>query len=729
MEETSSISLKNVWQAMRLHWGILLSVSALLFGGITALVLSLTPAYTADALLLLAPVADELANDPTDRNFTMTDPMFVRSETAIVQSDEICRAVIEQLHLETLAEFQPKRGIRDLLGLGASSGANPFLSKREVLIDGVLRIYQNRLTVFNDGRNKTVDIGFTASDPRLAAKIANAHAQAYMRHQGTRRSGTQEQAIAWLRSEVDARAKEVRDADALVQQYQLKNGIVGTREATVIEQRLTQLNTQLVDAQRQLSTQSALLGVIRDIRAGGDPSRAATMLQSDPLNDLLKNRVQAEATLVSLEDRLAPNHPTLVKARQDLASINNVLDKELKRVENEAQAGVSSARRQVDDLTAATRAEALSKVGQDRLVAGLPALVSEAQVKRTVFENVLNRYQTRISERGFLAPAASIVSGAVAPSQPSFPKTPLLLAIGLMLSFFGGVCSALVVHLFRPASMDLDAVADAIGIQPLVSIPRYRNASREDGVVRMKDPRLFIESIRSVRNAIFEQQDRRNTKTCLLTSMRPGQGKSLVAMSLARALARGGARTLFMEMDLRCPNASALARREPPARGIAAVLEGRAAFGDVVVRDENTGLDMLFAEASASRSLDQLTALKFAALVAKLRTHYDAIIIDSPPVGVVSDALTIAPLVDQTVMIAKDGETSTAELARGARLLKERGATVAGLVLTGVDPGQLSAMDKSTIKRYLVGVPEQFRRDSLDEPSQPIEIIRPAHRR
>jgi Mrp family chromosome partitioning ATPase len=198
-------------------------------------------------------------------------------------------------------------------------------------------------------------------------------------------------------------------------------------------------------------------------------------------------------------------------------------------------------------------------------------------------------------------------------------------------------------------------------------------------------------------------------------------------MSLARALARGGARTLFLEMDLRCPSASALARLEAPLRGMGAVLEGRASFAEVVVRDPNTGLDMLFAEQQASNSIDQLTALKFAALVAKLRTHYDAIIIDSPPIGLVSDALTIAPLVDQTVMIAKDGEASTAELARGTRLLKDRGATVAGLVLTGVDPKGFSRGHNSTLRRYMVGVPG--RRDETAELIPSMDVIRPAANR
>jgi succinoglycan biosynthesis transport protein ExoP len=143
----------------------------------------------------------------------------------------------------------------------------------------------------------------------------------------------------------------------------------------------------------------------------------------------------------------------------------------------------------------------------------------------------------------------------------------------------------------------------------------------------------------------------------------------------------------------------------PPIAGIAAALEGRARIADVVKTDPATGLDMLLAEQHASDSLDRLTVLTSAQLLGELRTLYDAIIVDSPPIGVVSDALILASLVDQTVIVAKEDETSTAELAHGTRLLKDRGANVAGLVLTGVDPEDMSPVDKTTLRRYILGMP------------------------
>src|SRR5205085_2253554 len=137
-----------------------------------------------------------------------------------------------------------------------------------------------------------------------------------------------------------------------------------------------------------------------------------------------------------------------------------------------------------------------------------------------------------------------------------------------------GLVAAILLQAFWPG-VNLNTLSDAVGLRPLVAIPRFRNESRERGVVKIRDPRLFIECIRSMRNAIFEQQSARQTSVCLFTSVFPSQGKTLVAMSLARALARSGTRTLFLEMDLRCPAASLLARIPEPSRGVATLLEER----------------------------------------------------------------------------------------------------------------------------------------------------------
>ena len=285
MEDTSPLSLQSLWRAIRKRWVTLLFTAALLFAVIATYIFTLQPKYTADAVVLLAPVTEELGDAPTTaRLLATTDPFFIRSETAIIGSDELGREVIKQLKLSGQPEFAPTPGLLEEFGirLAKPEVAHPFLSTEELALDQVLRDYQDRLSVFNDGRSKTVDIGFTAGNPRLAAAIANAHAEAYLQEQANRRGESRQKSLDWLKQEVDTRAREAREADARVQQYQLEHGIVTSQESTMVEQRLSQLSTQLVDARRQLSTQASLLAEIRAVRAGADPTNAAALMPTTP---------------------------------------------------------------------------------------------------------------------------------------------------------------------------------------------------------------------------------------------------------------------------------------------------------------------------------------------------------------------------------------------------------------------------------------------------------------
>jgi polysaccharide biosynthesis transport protein len=715
MENTSKISLRYFADAVRTRLRLAAAVAGGIFVALVALIFWLDPRYTSTAVVLLAPTAEQLSGDTSGHSAIMTDPFFVHSETDILSSDELSRSVIASLHLDANPEFLPKPGLLDLLGISHKKD-DGVLSQREVLLDNVVRHYQDKLYVFNDGKSNTVEIQFTALDPREAAAIANAHADAYLQQQWKRRNDTERRATEWLAREVDARAAEVRDADTRVQQYQLSHGIVKTNDSTLVEQRLAQLNSQLIDATRNLSNQNAVLEEIHQIRKGGDAGNASTMLADEPLQKLLQSRVDAEADIASMQTRLASTHPNLIKRRQELTSINNVLNEQLARMEKEARSNASWWQRQVTDVRSAVDRETAAKVGEDKVAAGLPALTAQAAVKRAVFETVLNRYQTLLAERAFAAPGAAVVSRAVPSARPSFPKKALFMVIALLLAGMLGAVAAILAEL-RTSTQEVSGLAEALGVKRLALIPRFKNATETTGVTEIKDPRLFIESIRFLRDAVLGRPSGRASTICLITSVRPRQGKSLVAMSLARAIARTRRRTLFIELDLRQPSASFLARRTQPETGIAAVLEGRESLQDVVVRDEGTGLEMLLAEGNAASALERLNASVLEGLVAQLRSRYSVVIIDSPPVGVVADALTLLPLVDQTIVVAKDGENSLPDLQGGFRLLAERGAKQLGLVITAVDPRRFPGVDERTLHRYARGVqsgtPRTERRESV----------------
>lgn len=711
MNVQSPLSLARLAQLVRLRWRTAAAVAAVAFAASAAYVLSLKPEYTSTAVVLLAPMGEELGYS-RERAAAMTDPFFVRSETAILTSEHLAREVVARLGLADKPEFQAQPGLRARWsGRSRSADAQSAtgagaLTPGEIREEIAVRRYRERLAVFNDGRSSTVEVSFSSVDPRLAADVANLHAQVYIEQQAARKRRAQREAIGWLAGQVEARAVELREAETRAREYQLGNGLVSAQSGTITEQRLAQLNAQLVDARRKLAAQTTMLEEVRRLRDGHDAGIAARLASDETLAPLLQERVALEARLAAGERRFAPTHPTLVKDRQRLESLNGVLAEQFRRLEEEASSSASWWTRQVAELDAAVAAESARKGTQDRAAAGLPSLLADAQVKRTVFESVLGRYQTLLAESSFASSAAIVASRAMPSSRKSFPRTGLFLLVAAALSAGLGALAAVAVQFRRATAASLAGLSESVGVQPLVTIPRFRERRGGQGIGRIVDPQFFVESIRFLRDAVLEKGRGQGCTVCLITSILPRQGKTLVAMSLARAIARSRHRTLFVEVDLRRPTGSTLARRPRPKQGFAAVLEGRASLDEVLVRDEHTGLDMLLAEEDASIALDRLTGVAMRELLESLRDRYDAIVIDSPPVGIVSDALTMASLADRTVLVAKDGDSSVHDLRRGVRLLRERGACVGGLVLTSVDPRSLSVVDRKILDGYVLGMPD-----------------------
>jgi len=127
MQDMSPLSLQNLVYVIRAHRWLSLGVAATLFAAAAVFVFSLKPAYTAQGVVLLAPMTEQLDASPAGRAATMTDPFFIRSEAAIISSDDLARSVIKTLDLTHVPEFAPE------------PGAHPFLTDEEAALDAVLR--------------------------------------------------------------------------------------------------------------------------------------------------------------------------------------------------------------------------------------------------------------------------------------------------------------------------------------------------------------------------------------------------------------------------------------------------------------------------------------------------------------------------------------------------------------------------------------------------------------
>lgn len=180
-------------------------------------------------------------------------------------------------------------------------------------------------------------------------------------------------------------------------------------------------------------------------------------------------------------------------------------------------------------------------------------------------------------------------------------------------------------------------------------------------------------------------EGRPKPKVVLVTSSLPGEGKTTFAVSLATRAARTG-KVLLIDLDLRQPNVHRELGRPPTAGLVEHLAEGRP-LGEVVQSDPGTGLDFLPVGAAAAEEPTELVeGGGMARLLDAGRAGYDLVVLDTAPVGIITDTRIVARLADEVLFVVRWGMTGRAAASEGLRALRAAGAEPAGVVLTLVGP-------------------------------------------
>ena len=276
-----------------------------------------------------------------------------------------------------------------------------------------------------------------------------------------------------------------------------------------------------------------------------------------------------------------------------------------------------------------------------------------AASKKSIYDTVLQRYNTLMAEQRFQNSDASIISLAAVPVEPVFPKIALFLVVAASSSAFLGLAGAFSLEMFRPSFGNHTALAEALRIRALAAVPLPQEMNRSGA--RRYGASLFGERIRDLRNALSKIGQHRPEigQVFLLSSSVGSEGKSLIASGLARSFANLGGPVLLLDADLRKPTASSFVKSSKIMFGLGDVLTGKASLDEAVIPTPFKNLFLLPAVRESDPPLDQLTTEPMANLLQHLRQRFDVVIIDTPPIAAVSDAVALSLLADATVVIAR----------------------------------------------------------------------------
>jgi capsular exopolysaccharide synthesis family protein len=227
-----------------------------------------------------------------------------------------------------------------------------------------------------------------------------------------------------------------------------------------------------------------------------------------------------------------------------------------------------------------------------------------------------------------------------------------------------------------------------LGVPVLTTLPEIPGGSKtKEAADRVIDKPLssFAESVRGLRMGLVMSNVDAKPKVVLVTSSVPDEGKTTVAVSLARLAAKAGEKVILVDCDLRRPSIANTLALPEGTKGVIDVLTGDAKLEDCVIQDPRSSAHVLGATKGAASPPDLLGSVAMSRLIEGLKGFYDLVVIDSAPLLPVNDTKIVAQLVDAVVFVVRWEKTPRDAVVMGARHLMDANAPVAGVVLSRAD--------------------------------------------
>jgi uncharacterized protein involved in exopolysaccharide biosynthesis/Mrp family chromosome partitioning ATPase len=678
---------RSIWHRRRHIVGPAIVIALIAF----VVVQVLTPKYRSEARILIEGRDNIYLRAEAEKTLErgVVDPEAVASQVQVVLSRDLARQVIKQLKLGERPEFDPilngasiPKVLLGLFGLAK----DPLRMTPE---ERVLEAYYERLNVVALERSRVISLTFESSDPEVAAKVANAIADTYLEMQQGARQEQARSAGQWLAVEIGNMRKKVADAEAKVEELRSKSNLyVGSNNAPLSTQQLSDMNTQLATARGQKADAETKARMIRDILSSGKPLESSEVGNSELIRHLTEQLATLRAQLAEQSATLLDGHPRIKELRAQIADLQGQIrsegEKMVRAFENDSK--IADARVQTLDATLSQlKRQAASNSGQD---VELRALEREAKAERDLLESYLGKYREATARDNIdAAPAeARIISRATVSNTPAFPKKlPIVLVAmlaALVVSAGFVTTSELLGGTPLPRERDtfvrevrekpslLDSLRGAIPalkkrVKPDIATPVAPVAAAPAApfVVAPAAPSLASNSIDELVRGLRGAGDpgRRVTVVGTLRNV----GTTYTAIALARALTKG-ARVVLVDLALGSPNISIISA-DPTAPGIADLVHGRASFGQIITRDRFSRLHLVAVGDTGPDGPAILASQRVATTFDALVRAYDHVIIDA---GALPEAAVerIAHLAPRAVLIAAD-LTNPATAAARDRLL------------------------------------------------------------
>jgi capsular exopolysaccharide synthesis family protein len=485
--------------------------------------------------------------------------------------------------------------------------------------------------------------------------------------------------------------------------YRAAHGIVASGSAqggTITDQQIASIAAELGRVSAEAAAAQSTAAAARSETQSAGVESVTEVLKSDSLAELRRQRAQVVRDQAQITSVYGPAHPASTRINEQLAKLDHEIDVAAHRVVRGLESDATAHAVQEAKLRAQLTALQARQETDARANVVALGLQRNADAMRSIYNDLSRNAQEQAQEARIGNVRAYVVSPAEAPAKPAFPNPTTFLLLGLAVGSAAGAAAVAFAEARERGFRSAEEIEGDLQLPLLAGVPELpapskgpalpalggdrggrRIASQPWDYVLERPISSYAESIRNIRATLMaEVGGAAGGRSICITSAIAGEGKSTLAVALARVMAMSGDRVLRIDCDLRRSGLSRL-RSEEARPGLMEVLHGEAEADAALSEDVVDGLNFLGQDGPVFTAKDIFSGPGAKDMLQRLEAEYDFVILDAPPVLAVTDAWTISWLCHATLLVVRHSKTPRAAVRSAVERLRMRGARLHGVVL------------------------------------------------
>lgn len=654
----------------------------------TAVVFSIAPSYRSTTTILIESSRQKITSVEEVYSGVSANREYFQTQAEILKSRDLAIATIKALKLWEHPDYDPRLAKKPFWSefITTTEETKPVWNE-DTLAAAVYPAFEKGLDVELVRLSQLAKISFTSTDPKLAASVPTKLAEMYIESDRDARMQMAQTAAKWLNERLGGLRQKLDTSEKALQQYREANGIIslGKEAQGGAAAQISNTTEQLIAAKMKRAEAENAYRQVSNVK-NGDYSSVPAVITNPQVSEAKKQEAEAERKVSELSQRYGTEHPRMVQAEAEL------------------RAARANSKRQIDAVVGSLRQSYQAALGTEQAIEGvlgqargtvstlnrkevqLGVLEREAAANRQVYESFVERAKETSAAQDLQSAIARVMDKAAVPDKPIKPKKAQIILMACLLGLLTASAASILLDRLNNTINGSDDVERLLGYPLLTALPLLgKKQATDNGKIVLQDPKsIYAEAIYTARTGVALSSIDSKLRTILVTSSMPNEGKTSFATNLALSLASTRP-TLIIDADLRKPGLARKLGLNPAAKGLSNLVSGNATLSECLQTVPDSKLVCISTGDIPPNSLEILMSKRFTDLLTQLNEQFEMIVIDGPPVTLVSDPLVLAPLCTNTIFVTRAQATPHPLAKRNINRLVQAGGKIMGITLSHLD--------------------------------------------